>query len=53
MKVDDIGRLVVPMVRFLKATEGKPRHDRTNDENIRENSKIKTLEDKRTSNRIL
>ena len=41
-----IDRQMAPMVRCLKATEGKPREDRTNDENITENSMIRTLEDK-------
>jgi hypothetical protein len=45
MKVD-IGRQMAPMVRYLNATEEKPREDRTNDENVGENSMIRTLEDK-------
>ena len=45
MKVD-IGRQMAQMVRCVKATEEKPREDRTNDENIRENSMIRALEDK-------
>jgi hypothetical protein len=45
MKVD-IGRQMAPMVRCLKATEEKPREDRTNGKNIRETSMIGTLEDK-------
>jgi hypothetical protein len=35
MKVD-ISRQMAPMVRCLKATEEKPRGDRTNGENIRD-----------------
>jgi len=52
MKVD-IGRQMVPMVGCLEATEEKPIEDRKNDENIRENSVIRTLEDKGTCNRVL
>jgi len=52
MKVD-IGRQMVSVVRCLKATEEKFREDRTNDDNIRENSMIRTLEDKGTCNREL
>jgi len=49
----DEGRQMVPMVRCLKTTEEKPREDRTIDENIRQNSMIRTLEDKGTCNRVL
>jgi hypothetical protein len=45
MKVD-IGTQMALMVRCLEATETKPREDGTNDENIGENSMIRTPDDK-------